>query len=105
MEIKIVFNIEEHTNQFYKFIFFIQPQRVKYLKHMNDGDIAKDTSFANHLDCPYAYLLSKPSIRFADERFSICSLRLIKLPRFQMKKPPNFVGGLVKILVNRIGLS
>jgi hypothetical protein len=48
-EIKIVFNIEEHTDQFYKFIFFIKPHWVKYLKHLNDGDIAKDTSFAQHL--------------------------------------------------------
>jgi hypothetical protein len=49
-EIKIVFNIEEHIDQFYKFIFFIQPHWVKYQKHLNDGDITKDTSFAKHLD-------------------------------------------------------
>jgi hypothetical protein len=36
-------------------------------------------------------------------RFSICRLRQMDLPRFQMKKPPNFVGGLLKIFVNRIG--
>src|SRR5450432_2651701 len=54
---------------------------------------------------PYPSLLSKPSIRSADERFSICQLRQINLPRFQMKKPSNFVGGLLKILVNRIGFE
>jgi hypothetical protein len=27
------------------------------------------------------------------------------LPRFQMKKPPNFVGGLLKIFVIRIGFE
>jgi hypothetical protein len=49
-EIKIVFDFEDHTDQFYKFIFFIQPHWEKYQKHLNDGEIAKTTSFAKHLD-------------------------------------------------------
>jgi hypothetical protein len=49
-EIKIVFDMEEHTNQFYKFIFFLQPHWAEYLEHLKDSDISKDTSFAKHLD-------------------------------------------------------
>ena len=49
--------------------------------------------------------LKRPSIRFAAVRFFICPLRQTSLPRFQIKKPFNFVERPLLIFVNRIGFE